>query len=127
MDQYRVATIKYQGETYYTSTGGTFCDTSWVPGQCAAEDISDNAALRLARRVLQRTKGPLSEECFPDMPFSAKQLFWVGNTCCYDLSPAWLCNKLLCHGHPRTPNVPEAPQFWSGESICSMTKSSPLF
>ena len=83
MDQYREATIEHQGETFYTSTGGTFCATSGVPGQCAAGDISDNAALKLARRVLLRTKGPLSEECFPDMPFSAKQLFWVGTTCCF--------------------------------------------
>ena len=52
-------------------------------GRCAAEDIADNIGLKLAYNALQHFRGQRDqkekENCLPDLPFNANQLFWVNN------------------------------------------------
>ena len=52
-------------------------------GRCAAEDIADNIGLKLAYNALQHFRGQKDqkekENCLPDLPFDANQLFWVNN------------------------------------------------
>ena len=58
---------------------GTKCSK----GRCAAEDIADNIGLKLAYNALQHFRGQKDqkekENCLPDLPFNANQLFWVNN------------------------------------------------
>ena len=58
-------------------------DKKCSKGRCAAEDIADNIGLKLAYNALQHFRGQKDqkekENCLPDLPFNANQLFWVNN------------------------------------------------
>ena len=54
-------------------------DDSSVSGtRDPAENISDNGGVRMAYRAFQLIEGRRRQECVADLPFSARQLFWVG-------------------------------------------------
>jgi hypothetical protein len=42
------------------------------------DNISDNGGVRMAYRAFENIEGRRRQECVPGLPFSARQLFWVG-------------------------------------------------
>ena len=105
VNQYRQFNISHEGSDFSFDAGGNYCsdreergrcaaknisfnfniilDKKCSKGRCAAEDIADNIGLKLAYNALQHFRGQRDqkekENCLPDLPFNANQLFWVNN------------------------------------------------
>jgi hypothetical protein len=104
VDQYRTYKIPFQGRNYsidyyrnlviqqfVDESDGDTCDVSeYEDDDDQSEDptlsntenpgdnISDNGGVKMAYRAFQKIEGRRRQECVPGLPFSARQLFWVG-------------------------------------------------
>ena len=107
MNQYKEFDIIHNGQRFPLVDNLTtfdLCETRAsveCKCECAAEDIADNAGVKLAYRIFQRLQYRTSVDCVPGLPFTQNQLFWVtlkvflGVTkCC----TAWLRDGLVCGG-----------------------------
>ena len=69
MDQYANFNISFRGDNYLPI--GATNETN--PG----ENIADNGGIRAGLRAFQNLKGTDRNNCVPEVPLSAEQLFWV--------------------------------------------------
>ena len=65
--------------------------------ECAAEDIADNAGVKLAYRTFQRLQEQNKNACVEGLPFNANHLFWVGSRI-LDIDLLFSCPGWICHG-----------------------------
>lgn len=107
MDQYKEFDIIHNGRRFPLVDNMTtfdLCesrDTVECKCECAAEDIADNAGVKLAYRIYQRLQYRAKVDCIPGMPFTQNQLFWVTDKIFLILNqcfPAWLRHGLVCGG-----------------------------
>ena len=89
LDQnYTITPYMHGGDTEYSGEEENLCDDYESLGAYeyseeevshgrAGENIADNGGVKAAYRAFNRQRHPKKDECVPNIPFNANQLFWV--------------------------------------------------